>query len=98
MLKKLTGAIFALFSLFVQAEYVSPLVYKDVSCADLVEEFTGHQSNYSTNRYHASLAEVDVKPRSSLPVYLESMESSAGHMKAIKKAAAKIQCDLPKDD
>lgn len=94
MLKKITLALCATFPLSVNAVYISPLIYKDVSCIDLAEELKGHKANHSENDYNAALADVNMRPRSMLPVYIKEVETSAAHIKAIKSAAKKIQCDL----
>ena len=88
-----------LFSPFSFAEYVSPLLYKDLECSDLVEEFKGHRDNASDKSMKAIRMSIDLldgpsygNSKAKLADLEKDAEVSDAHVVAIKKAAKKINC------
>ncbi|MEP1446265.1 MAG: hypothetical protein ABJK37_09175 [Paraglaciecola sp.] len=81
------------------AEYVSPLLYKDLECSDLIEEFKGHRDNAHDKSMKAIRMSIDLldgpgygNSKAKLADLEKDAEVSDAHIVAIKKAAKKINC------
>ncbi len=55
MLNKLLIVLTVFLSANASGEYISPLIYKGLDCADLIGEYKGQEANRLDSKYNAGL-------------------------------------------